>query len=209
MNKELSSKERAIYQAVFELFVEGADLNNLTVAEITRKAGIGKGTAYEYFSDKEEMIAKAIIYNGELFCKHTYDEVRKEKNLHDKISLILCKVESQTTNINCMFRLMHMMSDNSLIGRRLQELRREWKRNRATDEMVAVYFVKQIILDEFQENDPPAKEEIDYLVMSVLSKILCYDMLLNEEGCQQAERKNRMHELICQGICREVEEYKR
>ena len=47
----LSPKMTAVYQAVIELFTEGADLNNLTVAEITAKAGIGKGTAYEYFSN--------------------------------------------------------------------------------------------------------------------------------------------------------------
>ena len=34
----LSPKMTAVYQAVIELFTEGADLNNLTVAEITAKA---------------------------------------------------------------------------------------------------------------------------------------------------------------------------
>ena len=48
MNREYLPKEKAIYQAVIELFEEGADINNLTVAEITARAGIGKGTAYEY-----------------------------------------------------------------------------------------------------------------------------------------------------------------
>ena len=81
MNKEPSPKEKAIYQAVLELFEEGADLNCLTVAEITKKAGIGKGTAYEYFSDKEEMIAKALLYHGEDFCKQLCVGLSKEKNL--------------------------------------------------------------------------------------------------------------------------------
>ena len=37
---ECPPKVKAIYQAVFELFEEGTDLNSLTVSEITKKAGI-------------------------------------------------------------------------------------------------------------------------------------------------------------------------
>lgn len=51
---EYLPKVKAIYRAVFELFEEGADLNSLTVSEITKKAGIGKGTAYEYFPIKKK-----------------------------------------------------------------------------------------------------------------------------------------------------------
>ena len=47
MEKGLAPKVEALYQAIMALFVEGADLNTLTVAEIARKAGIGKGTVYE------------------------------------------------------------------------------------------------------------------------------------------------------------------
>ena len=75
---ECPPKVKAIYQAVFELFEEGADLNSLTVSEITKKAGIGKGTAYEYFSDKEEMIARAILYSVEVFCQKICEGLDKE-----------------------------------------------------------------------------------------------------------------------------------
>ena len=38
MEKGLAPKVEALYQAIMALFVEGADLNTLTVAEIARKA---------------------------------------------------------------------------------------------------------------------------------------------------------------------------
>ena len=47
---ELAPKVKATYQAVILLLMEGADINNLTVSEITGRAGIGKGTAYESVS---------------------------------------------------------------------------------------------------------------------------------------------------------------
>ena len=56
----LSEKEVLIFNAVIELVNEGQDLTKLKVGDITAKAGIGKGTAYEYFSSKEEIVEKAL-----------------------------------------------------------------------------------------------------------------------------------------------------
>lgn len=58
---ELAPKVTATYQAVIDLLMEGVDVGSLTVSEITGRAGIGKGTAYDYFSSKEEMIAGALF----------------------------------------------------------------------------------------------------------------------------------------------------
>lgn len=61
--KEPPAKVRLIYRAVYELMSEDCDMNNVRVSEITARAGIGKGTAYEYFQDKDEMVSYAIFYN--------------------------------------------------------------------------------------------------------------------------------------------------
>ncbi|MGN0313433.1 MAG: TetR/AcrR family transcriptional regulator [Fusicatenibacter sp.] len=62
---ELPTKVKQIYEAVLSLMEEGADINALKVSDITTRAGIGKGTAYEYFENKEEIIGQAILYNME------------------------------------------------------------------------------------------------------------------------------------------------
>jgi AcrR family transcriptional regulator len=51
-----------MYEAVSELVREHRELSTIKVSEITAKAGIGKGTAYEYFSSKEELISHALMY---------------------------------------------------------------------------------------------------------------------------------------------------
>ena len=56
----LSPKVTAMYQAVYDLLLEDVDLSKVKVSDITSKAGIGKGTAYEYFETKEDIIAGAI-----------------------------------------------------------------------------------------------------------------------------------------------------
>ncbi len=60
--ENLPEKEVRIYIAVADLIKEGKNINDLKVSEISNRAGIGKGTTYEYFQSKEEMIFKAIHY---------------------------------------------------------------------------------------------------------------------------------------------------
>lgn len=60
---ELSPKEKLICNAVITLVSRGADIRSLKVSEIAKAAGVGKGTIYDYFSSKEEIIGKAIISN--------------------------------------------------------------------------------------------------------------------------------------------------
>lgn len=49
-------KEQAVYRAVLALLEQGNDLSALTVSRIAAAAGIGKGTVYEYFASKEEIV---------------------------------------------------------------------------------------------------------------------------------------------------------
>lgn len=63
MENEKNDKVMAMYQAVWKLLDEGKDLHKLKVSDITECAGIGKGTAYEYFRSKEEIVSKAMHYN--------------------------------------------------------------------------------------------------------------------------------------------------
>ena len=60
MNNELekiirpsSKKIVLMYQAVLDLLEEGKDPSSLKVIDITNKAGIGKGTAYDYFRRRD------------------------------------------------------------------------------------------------------------------------------------------------------------
>ena len=56
------NKETAVYEGIIDLIRRGADIYAVKVSDIAAAAGMGKGTVYDYFSSKEEMIAKAVIY---------------------------------------------------------------------------------------------------------------------------------------------------
>lgn len=206
MNCEYQPKEQAIYQAVLALFEEGADINNITVAEITGRAGIGKGTAYEYFSGKEEMIAKALFYNGELFCRQLYEGVCREKTLTDKVNYVLLAMEQQITKTNCVFRLMHMLSDHSAVSAWIRKLLKEKKEKKKISVIPTADVIRKVLNDEWNGREMPSEEKMTYLMMSIYSKIFCYGMLINDDKYRQEERRKGVRELVNQSICREVTE---
>jgi AcrR family transcriptional regulator len=84
-----SGKIEKIYKAVGELVEEGRDINILTVSEITEKAGIGKGTAYEYFKSKEEMIAKSILYEMMKSLNEIERRIESRELLREKYMTVL------------------------------------------------------------------------------------------------------------------------
>ena len=55
-------KVQLMYGAVAEFIHEKRNIGTLKVEDITKRAGIGKGTAYEYFSSKEELISYALLF---------------------------------------------------------------------------------------------------------------------------------------------------
>ena len=59
----LPEKKAAIFHAVFSLVEQGRRLAELKVSEIAEAAGIGKGTIYEYFPSREDLLRDAVLYS--------------------------------------------------------------------------------------------------------------------------------------------------
>ncbi|MTI95765.1 MAG: TetR/AcrR family transcriptional regulator [Firmicutes bacterium] len=55
-------KKTLIYEAALSLVYENYDMSRIKVADIAERASIGKGTVYEYFDSKEQVIGEALIY---------------------------------------------------------------------------------------------------------------------------------------------------
>lgn len=77
-NGALPEKVRLLYEAVLAMVTDGWDINRMKVSDITAQAGIGKGTAYEYFSSKEEIIANAVLYDVEMRLAHVLEITKGE-----------------------------------------------------------------------------------------------------------------------------------
>ena len=62
MIKTYSDKEICVFNGVLSLCKDGKKIYNITVQQIAKAANMGKGTLYEYFSSKEEIIVNALMY---------------------------------------------------------------------------------------------------------------------------------------------------
>lgn len=78
METEKNEKVLAMYHAVWKLIDDGKDIHKIKVSDITECAGIGKGTAYEYFRSKEEIVSKAIQYNTSLQFQILYKRIQEQ-----------------------------------------------------------------------------------------------------------------------------------
>ena len=84
-NGALPEKVRLLYEAVLAMVTDGWDINRMKVSDITAQAGIGKGTAYEYFSSKEEIIANAVLYDVEMRLAHVLEITKVREILQENL----------------------------------------------------------------------------------------------------------------------------
>ncbi|MEA3455099.1 MAG: TetR/AcrR family transcriptional regulator [Campylobacterota bacterium] len=100
VNKE--EKRRAIALACSELLLEHG-ISDLTISQIAKTAGVGKGTIYEYFENKEDIVFEIITtymseYETELFEIIGETQTTKEKVFHF-LSLLFSDENSKQLNL--------------------------------------------------------------------------------------------------------------
>ena len=54
-----TGKRHRLLDAAVQLWRQGQALSSMTVQQLAQAAGVGKGTVYEYFSCREELLAQA------------------------------------------------------------------------------------------------------------------------------------------------------
>lgn len=78
-----------MYRAVNDMINEGADITTMKVADITARAGIGKGTAYEYFSTKDEIITKALLHEMMSYLETITEIANRDTSFQEKVFELL------------------------------------------------------------------------------------------------------------------------
>jgi len=108
-----TEKTIAIYEAIIAMINEGVDVNEMKVGDITNRAGIGKGTAYEYFQSKDEMVEKALYYNVNRQIGTAQKLVTEAGTFRDKFMAILDYMEDNKDQIRT-FLWMTRIAGNSI-----------------------------------------------------------------------------------------------
>lgn len=84
MQKRARRTRKKLKKAALDIFAEKS-VDAATVEEITEKADVGKGTLYQHFDDKEEIVVTLV----EEAVKHLIDRIRSYKTVPETLESML------------------------------------------------------------------------------------------------------------------------
>ena len=113
-------KARLMFEAVIGYVHEKIDPGSLTVQDITARAGVGKGTAYEYFSSKEELIALALFFDYGLRILELQELLEKKKNFEEKMLGLLDWLHDNKSYHMTFVKMIHISAGDEGVCQMLQ-----------------------------------------------------------------------------------------
>lgn len=188
-----------MYQAVIELIEEGADASSIRVSTITDRAGIGKGTAYEYFDTKEDILACAVVYHVQQLFDWLGTVLMEKENFREQIDYLLDEINRKSRKKFCFLRFVHMLTDNSEFSRLVQQKLCSEKARR----YMPVTIFSSILGRAVERGELRSDLPMDYMIYSVFSRLLAYMMTITtEESFGMNPEKIRPY--VYQGILDEL-----
>lgn len=133
---QVPPKVTAMYRAVSTLLREDKDISEMSVSMITGLAGIGKGTAYEYFDSKEEIIVCALLYEIRTVTEQASHQIQTCPDLETQIHRMLLLVEEHSQCVDAIMAFLHLLTDHSKEGNLLRQRIAEQKENGPVDLLV-------------------------------------------------------------------------
>lgn len=197
--QEIPQKVLSLYEAVQQLIGEGEDVNDIRVSSITDRAGIGKGTAYDYFDSKEEIIACAFIFYISRLSEEVNSRLLGMDSLEAQVNSMFDHLDMESRRKYCFARFVHMMTDSSRISQLMQQKLKESPAGRRFPE----HLFGRIIAQGQQRGEIRSDVPLDYLVYTIFCKMLTYMMCICTEECFGTDVE-RMRPLVIEGILREL-----
>ena len=100
-------KKRLLCDTVLAMVGEGSDPDDIKISEVAERAGIGKGTVYEYFKSKQELVRETHLYAIRQILRAMCESIDGCEGFMDKIHALLWEMNRQADrNIAMLQRLM-------------------------------------------------------------------------------------------------------
>ncbi|MEA4853158.1 MAG: TetR/AcrR family transcriptional regulator [Christensenella sp.] len=103
---QYKEKELKIMRALLGLLKDGCALYEIKASDIAQKAGIGKGTLYNYFESKEDIIAKTVEYSLDTTIRSEIARLAELPGFREKCYAILGDVDDIIHNESSDFHLL-------------------------------------------------------------------------------------------------------
>ena len=196
---EIPPKVLLLFNAVKQLIGEGVDVNDIRVLSITERAGIGKGTAYEYFDSKEEIIACAFLFYVNELAERINTTLLPMNDLREQLDYLFDELDQDSEKKYCFVRFVHGATDNSRFSQLVREKLTESEIGREFPEYLFGTLIRQGVERGDIDGDIPA----NYLIYAVFCKVLTYMMCIGTEDFIRMEMGG-LRPLIIEGIIRDL-----
>lgn len=195
--ENLPEKEVKIYAAVGALIKEGKDVSNLTISEISNRAGIGKGTTYEYFDSKEELIYKALHYFVIDSLKVVLLKMLNEGSFKDKFYSVMDYMWESRLGEDTIQSIMSFVRNLSPALKEAPVKENPEKYDPCTASTFIEMLLKQYLNSGFEEGI--FTEEDDSFRKNVLSsQVLLFLFLMKD--IREEERKKEIEDYVYDGM---------
>ncbi|MDR2044460.1 MAG: TetR/AcrR family transcriptional regulator [Clostridium sp.] len=198
--EDLPEKVLLMYRAVMELLAEGADMNTIKVSAVTERAGIGKGTAYDYFDSKEEIIASAIAFQVKKITEEIFHGLKELDCFDRQAAYLLEQVAERLPKQDYFIRFVHMMTDTSSISRLFRErMEKETARKYRLDSVLRSVMEQAVRKGEIRGDLP-----VNYLVYALCARLIIYMLHIHTGGkTRDGLESGEFRALLHQGIMEE------
>lgn len=201
-NKKID-KVIAIYHAVEDFIAEGADLSTMRVSDIAAKAGIGKGTTYEYFTSKEELVVKAMIYLVDSMTKRILYNMEKVDTFQDKFMLLLAEMEEKVKQRACILKYFHMLGDMNLCVP-MHDLLLE--NNEEAIKANPMRIIRYLLEQGKQEGIIDESLPQSYMETVLFSKVIAFVVYVDNVFGNKDSDNDVMKQNLYEGLCKELGE---
>lgn len=181
-------KRTALLSQAFSLFMSKG-ITNTTISEIAEHAGVGKGTFYFYFKDKDDLIEKLIAQKAEQLLIHSMETL----NAHPEVSMVEDKLiliaDDLLKQLNEDSRLLKFINKNLNFGMYKKALLREEVKS---DFDVRSAYYDLIHSDGSKWKDPSL---MLYTIVELVSST-CHSIILKEDPVDLEHYKPYLFECI-------------
>ena len=195
--ENLPEKEVKIYAAVGELIKEGKDVMGLTISEISNRAGIGKGTTYEYFDSKEELIFKALHYFVIDSLKAVLLKMLNEGSFKDKFYSIMDYMWESRLGEDTIQSIMSFVRNLSPALKEVSVTENPEKYDPCTASNFIEMLLKHYLNSGFEEGIFTEKDEV-YRKNVLSSQVLLFLFLMKD--IREEERKKEIEDYVYDGM---------
>lgn len=165
-----SKKERLIKAGMFYFSINGIAATR--VEDITKKAGVAKGTFYTYFSSKEDLLEEIMVQKMEKYVGLFEDLRSSELDFEGKVKMYLRERFYRFVEDPKLFYMILSLRRTGEIM--LLKFLRE-KLGRRGDKLIKEFFNENI--EEIKEE---YREELDIILPSIMAALFSYQDIMAE-----------------------------